>query len=190
MVYSNTDGAEVTYTYRPDGLRYSKNDTVHIWDGANIVGDIVGGTLKETYIRGIGLVASKKSSTFSYYLFNGHGDVVRHGTKAYEYDAFGVERELSSSDANPFRYCGEYFDVETKTNYLRARYYNPRLGRFTQADTHWTVKNMTYGDKPVKINNIKRDDKLGLNIYTIVPDRLAIMQPSIKIYASRYKENK
>jgi len=33
-----------------------------------------------------------------------------------------------------WRYCGEYWDVETETIYLRARYYNPRIGRFTQSD--------------------------------------------------------
>ena len=41
-----------------------------------------------------------------------------------------------------FRYCGEYYDNETETYYLRARYYAPRLGRFTQGDpirseTNW-----------------------------------------------------
>ena len=37
-------------------------------------------------------------------------------------------------DNNPFRYCGEYYDKETQTIYLRARYYNPAQGRFTQED--------------------------------------------------------
>ncbi len=39
-----------------------------------------------------------------------------------------------SSDVNPFRYSGEYFDAETGDYYLRARYYNPRLGRFLTED--------------------------------------------------------
>ena len=34
----------------------------------------------------------------------------------------------------PFRYCGEYYDKETDSIYLRARYYNPVLGRFTTED--------------------------------------------------------
>ncbi|NCB53033.1 MAG: hypothetical protein EOM54_14335 [Clostridia bacterium] len=37
---------------------------------------------------------------------------------------------------NPFRYCGEYLDSETVFYYLRARYYDPDLGRFTQEDTY------------------------------------------------------
>ncbi len=38
------------------------------------------------------------------------------------------------ADPNPFRYCGEYFDVESGAYYLRARYYDPSVGRFTQED--------------------------------------------------------
>ena len=54
--------------------------------------------------------------------------------KTYSYDAFGVEESIDSSDTNPFRYCGEYYDSEIEQIYLRARYYDPSLGRFTQQD--------------------------------------------------------
>jgi hypothetical protein len=43
-------------------------------------------------------------------------------TKTYDYDAFGNEKDRVGSDPNPFRYCGEYFDVESGAYYLRARY--------------------------------------------------------------------
>ena len=70
--------------------------------------------------------------------------------KSYEYDAFGEEVDPSASDTNPFRYAGQYFDSETGTYYLRARYYSPALGRFTQQDA-WG-----YGDP---------GDPLSLNLY-------------------------
>ena len=54
--------------------------------------------------------------------------------KSYDYDAFGEEADPSTTDANPFRYVGQYFDDETGTYYLRARYYNPDNGRFSQED--------------------------------------------------------
>ena len=57
-------------------------------------------------------------------------------TKTYDYDAFGNEKDRVGADPNPFRYCGEYFDVESGAYYLRARYYDPSIGRFTQEDTH------------------------------------------------------
>ena len=69
----------------------------------------------------------------------------------YEYDAFGNQINVNGNDINPFRYTGQYFDGETGGYYLRARYYDPLIGRFTQADTHWNIDNMIYGDNPVKI---------------------------------------
>ena len=36
--------------------------------------------------------------------------------------------------ANPFRYRGYYYDVETGFYYLNSRYYDPTLGRFLNAD--------------------------------------------------------
>ena len=81
-------------------------------------------------------------------LFNAHGDVTElvsdsgTVTHKYDYDAFGVEKKPDPLDGNPFRYCGEYFDVETGTYYLRARYYNAEIGRFITEDpirngTNW-----------------------------------------------------
>ncbi len=35
---------------------------------------------------------------------------------------------------NPIKYAGEYYDDELDMIYLRARYYNPQIGRFTSLD--------------------------------------------------------
>ena len=137
-----TVGTETTsYSYWPSGLRLSKStgDAVNtfIWDGANLVYESGSGT---KYIRGTSLIASLDDGTATYYLYNGHGDVVQLAdstgavTKTYRYDAFGVERDPDEADANPFRYCGEYYDRETGAYYLRARNYAPGLGRFSQED--------------------------------------------------------
>ena len=62
-----------------------------------------------------------------YYLYNAHGDVVKYINangavlQSYDYDAFGEEADPSTTDTNPFRYAGQYFDDETGTYYLRAR---------------------------------------------------------------------
>jgi len=155
----------------------------------------------DTYTRGINLIAS---DVHGYYLYNAHGDVVQLAdgsgvvTKDYDYDAFGVQVDsdgsmrytdvgdalFEDSDTNPWRYCGEYFDTETNTIYLRARYYNPALGRFLAEDTHWNIGNMVYGDNPVKWNERRSDEKdpLGLNSYTYKADRAAIIQ-SGNLYA-------
>lgn len=83
------------------------------------------------------------------------------------YDAFGVEKNISDSDTNVFRYCGEYFDTETGTIYLRARYYNPGTGRFISRDS-------VTGD----IN-----DPLSLNLYTYCANNpLIYIDPSGNIF--------
>ena len=40
----------------------------------------------------------------------------------------------SGQNVSPFGYSGEYTDSETGLQYLRARYYDPEIGRFTQED--------------------------------------------------------
>ena len=70
-------------------------------------------------------------------LLNGAGNVV----VSYVYDAWGAPIGKSGSMAEtlgsvqPFRYRGYVFDEETGLYYLRSRYYNPRWGRFVNADT-------------------------------------------------------
>ena len=72
------------------------------------------------------------------------------------------------------RNYGEYYDPATGLYYLRARYYDPTIGRFTQEDTHWNTANMIYGDNPQKIN--EREDALGLKTYSYAPQILSVMQ--------------
>ena len=136
--YSLDGVGKVYYTYRPDGLRRSVQGRVHIWDSGNIIADI--GTETVYYIRVLTLIYAKKGETKTYYRFNGHGDVIALANssgaiiKRYKYDSFGVEENPGIFDTNVFRYCGEYYDAETKTIYLRARYYDAETGRFTQQD--------------------------------------------------------
>ena len=136
--YTPTGVVYTYYTYRPDGLRHSIGNTVHLWDGANIVADIQGNAIT-TYVRGLTLLYANDGNEI-YYHFNAHGDVVvltdEDGTKekSYSYNAFGVEENPSALDDNPFRYCGEYFDKVNEKIYLRARYYDAGQGRFTQED--------------------------------------------------------
>ncbi|WRS28607.1 RHS repeat-associated core domain-containing protein [Oscillospiraceae bacterium MB08-C2-2] len=140
------DTLVTSYVYRPDGLRHKKcfadgTSHTHIWDGQNIVAEYgESGRIFARYLRGINLIAREQDGQLQYYLFNAHGDVVERTNqqettlKNYDYDAFGVEKNPEKLDGNPFRYCGEYFDREAGTVYLRARSYVPASGRFTSED--------------------------------------------------------
>ena len=55
---------------------------------------------------------------------------------AYAYDAFGNLRGQAGELLNRILYTGQQYDQEMGQYYLRARYYNPQLGRFTQEDVH------------------------------------------------------
>ena len=191
MSTQSTGGASggsftIDYTYRPDGLRHSKTvdgvKTTHIWSGANIVLELDnGGNVIDRYVRGIGLI---KNSQNQWFHFNAHDDVIGlsgingNVTKTYSYDAFGAEIYPDPNDKNPWRYCGEYLDLERNTYYLRARYYQPETGRFLAEDTYWNVGNMIYGSDPVRWNDRpdNPNDPLGLNSYTYKPETTAIMQ--------------
>ena len=164
-----TDGeTTASYKYNASGLRYEKTvggQTInHVWDGSKqIIADVIDNQFYEAdcYIRGTNLVAKYNfcngtKSEYTYYTQNAHGDVVNltntdgEVTKAYKYDAFGVEKNIDENDTNAFRYCGEYYDKETATVYLRARYYNPTTGRFISRDSYLG----------------RRSDPLSLNLYT------------------------
>ena len=128
------------------------------------------------------------AGSLQYYSFDGCGNVVGltdasgNLIKSYDYDAWGVEKNPDPNDTNIWRYAGEMYEKETGTYYLRARNMNPIIGRFLSADTHWNPNNMIYGDNPLKIN--EREDVLGLNTYTLVPDNTAIMQSgNLYVYA-------
>lgn len=62
-------------------------------------------------------------------------DKVNDLKKAIDSFVQKVERSISDIDMNIFRCCGEYFDMKTGAAYLKARYYQASIGRFTQRDT-------------------------------------------------------
>ena len=96
----------------------------------------------------IGLVFNRNGSENVYYYHrNLQGDVIgiydTNGTKVveYAYDAWGNCSTTSATtnyvlaSANPIRYRGYYFDVETSWYFLNARYYNPDWRRFISPDS-------------------------------------------------------
>lgn len=89
-----------------------------------------------SYIHGEKLICG----SYGWYLYNAHGDVTAltdesgNIQRSYEYNAFGVQSGSNGNDQNPYRYCGEYYDVESGYTYLKARYYDAETGRFISED--------------------------------------------------------
>ena len=55
-------------------------------------------------------------------------------TDRYTYDAFGGLLDQTETYGNSFQFAGEQRDSSTGLDYLRARYYDPSLGRFISKD--------------------------------------------------------
>ncbi len=183
------NGQTTTYDYWIDGLRRSKtlangDEEEYLWDGNNLV--YINPSLSEylltgfTAYYGLGIFESNQNGTKYRYQRNAHGDTTalidQSGdiVRCYIYeDAFGTST-YSADDTNPFRYAGQYYDRESQSYYLRARYYLPRYGRFSQQDTHWNTGNMLYGDNPVTLNGRQIPNyaaiSQGLNLYTYCSD--------------------
>ena len=140
MLYTKQTGtnatAKQTYIWSDGQIVYEQTGT-----------DNIGATV---YTYGLTRLSAKERTVSSasspqvvlhFYRYNAHGDVVRLvstsgvSVKIYEYDAFGNERNATPGDTNPFRYCGEYYDTATQKYFLRARWYDPATGRFTQQDS-------------------------------------------------------
>ena len=95
-----------------------------------------------SYHLGLGIDAFQRGEELSYYhrdeqlstalISGGQGEI----RNSYQYDAFGVQLEAAGQSHNCIRYTGQQYDNLTEQYYLRARYYNPVLGRFMQEDVY------------------------------------------------------
>src|SRR5690606_16853246 len=94
----------------------------------------------------------------AYYFRNGQGDIVElrgasgQPLNQYEYDVWGNPTVLMETVHNPFLYSGEFWDSATDLQYLRARWYDPSIGRFLNEDTY----------------EGQIDNPLTINLYTYV----------------------
>ncbi len=155
-VTTGTNAGTAAFTYQPDGLRMAKTIdgtvTKFVWDRDKMTLELTDtDAIVAKYDYGEELVyRGNESGTRRYFLHNGHGDgnAFTNGSGAsvrtYDYDAFGVQQNIVSSDVNPIRYADEYYEKTTGLYYLRGRYYDPSIGRFITEDpakdgTNWYV---------------------------------------------------
>jgi len=162
------DGATVTYKYDPNGLMYERTigetKTRYYYFNSDLIAE---GTVnadgsvtkKASYIRGFGLIARIDASGEKfYYLTNGHGDIVEMRSSSggvvnkYKYSIWGTVTNIQETVPNSFKYAGEFWDDATGLQYLRARWYDPSIGRFINKDTY----------------EGQVDNPLTLNLYTYV----------------------
>ena len=96
------------------------------------------------YIPGYGVAAgwNREKSGYHYYHLDEQNSTayITGGSceieNRYEYDAFGVLQNSMEEFHNRILYTGQQYDQTSGQYYLRARFYNPVLGRFVQEDVY------------------------------------------------------
>lgn len=139
-------GTTETYVYDGQGNRFSRQigaGTIkrYVSDvGRELPTVIDDGTRK--FVYGLGLEFAVSGSSVEVFHADRLGSIrsVTDGSGAvvatYRADEWGLATASGGSSAQPFGFTGEPRDA-TGLTYLRARYYNPELGRFMTRDT-WT----------------------------------------------------
>jgi RHS repeat-associated protein len=146
---------EVRFRYRADGMRVEKQvvgglTTKYVYDGQTVIGEMRSDGTKRWYVLGaMGYVcridedANGQILARDYFVYDGLGScralVSSNGivVAKYDYDVYGSVRGQEGQRANSFKYVaqiGHPTDEETGLIYMRARYYDPEIGRFISED--------------------------------------------------------
>jgi RHS repeat-associated protein len=147
--------------YNGDGIRASKTvngvTTYFLVDDRNPTGyaqvleelTYNGGTvLLRAYSYGLALISQQEfdqshlPSELYYFVSDGHGstrllvDTNGAAQGTFAYDAYGTLVASNGTPATTHLYSGEQFDSDLGFYYLRARHYNPQIGRFWTMDSY------------------------------------------------------
>ncbi len=140
------DGNIQINRYDAEGLRHEMEENgklvQFIFRGTEVVAEETQEE-KIRYIRTHELLASDAESARTYYHYASdemgsitHVTVGNEILNRYEYDAWGNAEVCEEQVANRFRFNGQQYDPVSQQYYLRARFYNPVIARFTQEDTY------------------------------------------------------
>jgi len=143
-------GGNTLYEYDGDGTRISKTQsgvkTKYINDVALMLVQVLmetdnTGVVQAIYTYGNGLISMNRAGVNSYYNYDGLGSARQLTnssgavTDSYTYDSFGNLIASSGTTANSYGFTGEQqFGEADNLVFLRARYYDSRVGRFMQRD--------------------------------------------------------
>ena len=144
------DAVERSYSYDSDGVRVSSTvggeTTEYLVDKnrpyAQVLEEHVDGEIAVRYVHGLDLISQSNNGQQSVYLVDGLGSTRVLADESggvisnYTYNAFGSLINSTGGTENKYLFAGEQFNSELEQYYLRARYYDPSLGRFTRRDTY------------------------------------------------------
>jgi len=151
MVSATVGGATTTFGYDGDGNRRSSTTsgttTDYLWDVneplALLALERSGGSTVRDYSYGAGLNSMTTGGSNFFYLLDAYSGVANLTSSSgatewtYASDPFGTgtaTKNDPSAPANLMRFDGQFLDSATGLYNLRARTYDPTLGRFLQID--------------------------------------------------------
>ena len=181
--------------YDPFGRRIQKSGplgtTNYLYDGDddNVIEEVdASGNVLARYTSGQQtdeLLSELRSGTASYFEQDTLSSVTSLSNPAgalantYTFDSFGNVTASTGTLTNPFQYTGRDNDSETGLYYYRARYFDPRVGRFISEDP-LGVRDHLNMYAYVRNNPVNFDDPLGLyQTKGFDPDQKALLDAAI-----------
>jgi RHS repeat-associated protein len=149
LVGANDGSQSVSYTYDVDGIRQSQSvdgvTTDYLVDPNRDYAEVLAeadasGNALVRYTHADDLVAQDRGGATAYYHSDALGstrlltDPTGTATDSYVYEAFGETEAETGSTENDYRFTGEVLDQDLGLYYLRARYMDPSVGRFSSMD--------------------------------------------------------
>ena len=153
--YTGEDGYTETYTYNADRLLSSvttpEATTNLTWDilyGDGVVISETTGKNTTNYTYGLERISTITGSNRTEYIYDARGSVaaeVSYNNAWYTFGGMLAWKNVTSKSYTPFGeqigetvsgfgYNGEYYNAATGMVYLRARFYEPEMNRFSQKD--------------------------------------------------------
>ncbi len=140
MVQAESVTVTLVYTYNAQGLRVAQSvngtETPFVWDWASGLPEMLSDG-NDLYLVGHDTLGQWDGATWDYYLPDGLGsirqktDAAGTVTSSREWTPFGVEVGTVQAGLG---YTGEWKDTSVDLQYLRARWFDSQMGRFTQKD--------------------------------------------------------
>lgn len=135
------------YAYNYAGLRIQhlgsdRGDIRYVYDGDSILDEYSGGSVLAHYRYADRLLSLSQQGVDQYYHLSALGTTANltnaagESQVAYRTDAFGKITHQEGNSVNRRVFTGHEHDTETGLIYMKARFYDPDVGRFLNQDTY------------------------------------------------------